>query len=164
MEGTDKFSLKFGSMPTKKKFSPQITLRGFGPFASFLVTILALRGARSQPGGERRKLMVRISVLAHKCGDQKKGCSKCCRRSFSRAFHPGTKVYSHLGGHRPQNAPQWHQAVSFLWGAILARGAQAVISGARPLVVPGLSSRVYQLWVNVTNFHKVFQKVVKPLN
>ena len=33
----------------------------------------------------------------------------------------------YLGSHRPRTALQWHRACYFLWGTILAWGAQAVI-------------------------------------
>ena len=60
---------------TKKRSSSQITLRGYGPFASFWSTILAQRNSRFSYVAWRgvTNLMVRISVLASKfkCEDQK---------------------------------------------------------------------------------------------
>ena len=82
------------------------------------------------PGGARRDLMVRISLLARKFKgeNQKKKKKKGLQRkilgsvlAFSSAFRPETKFHSRLGGtasflgkHRLQNALQWHPACYFL--------------------------------------------------
>ena len=105
----------------------QITSRGYRPFASFRSTILARGGSfiawqgvtgrygilwcgswslPTNPGVKTERKAVLNFVLA-----------------FTSVFHPGTRLYSRLGGggasnifggHRPRNALQWHRPCNFL--------------------------------------------------
>ena len=74
--------------------------------------------------------------------DRKKGfCCKICEKTVLAHEFWGDNQY--FGSVRPRTALQWHQAFYFLWGIILAWGAQfsfgvalAVIWGARPRNAP----------------------------
>ena len=106
--------------------------------------------------------MVQISLLAHKfrVKIKKKGLRRDILGlilAYTRVFCPETKHYSRLGGHRPQNALQWHRVCYFLsgrdprlGGTILAWGHTSRLGGTsddlggygpeKPPVAPGLTS------------------------
>ena len=99
--------------------------------------------ARLLPGGARRNLMVRISLLARKFRgeEKKKGLQREILGSvlaFAPVFRPGTYLYSLwgggdtssiLGGSRPQNALQWYRACYFLSGHHPPLGAHFSLEG-----------------------------------
>ena len=87
-------------------------------------------GARSLPGGARRNLTVRISLLAHKFRGEEKEKKRLQREilglvfAYTHVFHPGRKLYLRLGG---AEVPKMHSSgtcsVTFFRGTILAWGA-----------------------------------------
>ena len=54
----------------------------------------------------------------------------------------------YFGGLRPRTVLQWLRACYYLWGTILAWGAQAVIWGARPLNAPPWHRACFRLFGN----------------
>ena len=134
--GTDQFypHLREGR-PKKRSLS--------WPFTFFRSTKLARGGARSLPGGARRNLTVRISLLAHKFRGEEKEKKRLQREilglvfAYTHVFHPGRKLYLRLwGGRGPKNALQWHLLCYFLsghnprlGGTLLAWGAHFSLGG-----------------------------------
>ena len=125
------FSLIFGR-ENQKKF--------------FILAVYLFSGHKSRSGapslrdGARRNLMVQILLFAYKfrVENQKKKRSMVRNLRLSlgvrSCFSSWNETLLTLGGHRPQNALQWHRAYYCLSGhnlrlrsTLLAWGAQAVI-------------------------------------